>query len=357
MTRLIPNTNLRPSLLAYGNFVFGTNWWGDFTDDDAVRLQNHAVDRGVTLFDTAPAYGNYRAERLLKPTIEYAGRDNLVISTKFGYDLESDPGDDSDTRHRERQQNFTPEHVRQELDESMRRIGVNHIDLYQAHNVKLAHYSDALFGVLDDLKAEGKIGAWGVALGPAIGWREEGHVALERGADTVQTVFNLYEQDLGRELCEAVQHRGRGGVIARVPSNSGILDEEFTSPDFKFPPHDHRKYRDRAWLVYGLKKNEILRPLAADLGLTIQQLALRWLASQPGLVSIEPNLLSEDSIDAHAAALDGTTLPDDVLAELRRLYETDFGLGDAAHPCDFKSSTAEGGTLRAAYVPPAVLQS
>ena len=349
--RNIPHTDLHPSLLAYGNFVFGTNWWGDFTDDDAVRLQNHAVDRGVNFFDTAPAYGNYRAERLLAPTIRYAGRDNLVISTKFGYDLESDPGEEGS--HRERAQNFRPDHVRRELEESLTRMGIDHLDLYQAHNVKLAHYSDELFALMHDLVDEGKIRAWGVALGPAIGWREEGHDALQRGAHTVQTVFNLYEQDLGRELCEAVTHAGRGAVISRVPSNSGILDEEFTSPDFRFPPHDHRKYRDRAWLVYGLKKNEILRPIAADLGLTIQQLALRWLASQPGLVSIEPNLLSEDSIDAHAQALDGSTLPDDVLAECRRLYATDFGLGDAAHPCDFKSSVTKSGRLRAGYAPPA----
>ncbi|MEX2387026.1 MAG: aldo/keto reductase, partial [Phycisphaeraceae bacterium] len=71
--RTIPGTDLSLSLLAFGNFIFGTNWWGEFTDADGVRLQNQAYDLGVTFFDTAPAYGNGRAEGLMKATIDYAG--------------------------------------------------------------------------------------------------------------------------------------------------------------------------------------------------------------------------------------------------------------------------------------------
>ena len=86
--RTIAGTDLRVSLLGFGNFVFGTNWWGDFSDDEGVRLQNRAsFDLGVTFFDTAAAYGNGRAERLLAETIRYAGRDRVVVSTKFGYEL------------------------------------------------------------------------------------------------------------------------------------------------------------------------------------------------------------------------------------------------------------------------------
>ena len=83
----IPGTDLRVSVLGFGNFTFGTNWWGDFTDDDACALQRYAVDHGVNFFDTAPAYGNGRAENLLARTIREVGRDRLVISTKFGYDF------------------------------------------------------------------------------------------------------------------------------------------------------------------------------------------------------------------------------------------------------------------------------
>ncbi len=348
--RIIPGTDLHVSLLGFGNFTFGVNWWGDFTDDQAIAIQNHAVDQGVTFFDTAPAYGNWRAERLMKPTLAYAGRDHITLSTKFGYDLFNDPGEEGG--HRERKQDFTPAAVRKELELSLKNMGVEHIDLYQAHNIKLPHYADELFETLDGLKAQGKIGEWGIALGPAIGFREEGHRAfLECKAATVQTVYNLYEQDLGREFGEIAQKLGRGGVIARVPTNSGILDEEFTSEHHQFDPNDHRKFRDRAWLTYGLKKNAIIREIAGDLGMTVQQFAIRWLACQPAVVSIEPNILSKQNVDDYAFACDGSPLPADVLRHVRELYESDFGLGDAAHPCDFKSSTSESGKVRSGYEP------
>ncbi|QDU70718.1 aldo/keto reductase [Mucisphaera calidilacus] len=351
--RTIPGTDLTVSLLAFGNFVFGTNWWGDFSDDEAVSIQNRAVDLGVTFFDTAPAYGNGRAEQLLGRTIREIGREKLTISTKFGYDLVADPGVEGS--HRERRQNFSPAHVRRELEQSLRDLDIETIDLYQAHNIKLEHYADELFETLETLKVEGKIRHWGVALGPAIGWREEGHQALlERSAATVQTVYNLYEQAPGRELCEIATQTGKGGVIARVPTNSGILDDEFKSPDHKFAQNDHRKFRDKAWLVYGLKKNDMVRPVAEQLGLSLRQLATKWLASQPGLVSIEPNMLSLEDVTEYAAACAGDALPDAVLKQLSSWYDDDYGLGDEAHPCDIKSSTAEGGAVRSDYLAPSL---
>lgn len=353
-TRPLPQTDLRVSTLAFGNFVFGTNWWGEFTDDDAVALQNAAVERGVNFFDTAPAYGNGRSESLMKQTIADVGRDAIVLSTKFGYDFYRDPGEEGS--HRERRQDFSAEAVRFELEQSLTRMGVETIDLYQAHNLKLPQMTDELFETLEALKAEGKVRAWGVALGPAIGWREEGHAAfLERDAATVQSVFNLYEQAPGRELCEiAAAEPDRRGVIARVPTNSGILDEEFDSPDHRFPPHDHRKFRDRDWLVYGLKKNDLIRPIADGLGTTVRRLAIRWLCSVPGLTAIEPNILNLDDVADYAAAIDEGPLPADVLQQLAGMYADDFGLGAAAHPCDLKSSVAKGGSVRSGYVAPTV---
>jgi len=352
-TRIIRGTDLTVSALAFGNFPFGTNWWGEYTDDEAIAIQNHAVDRGVTFFDTAPTYGNGRSESLLAETIKYAGRDQLFVSTKFGYDIVTDPGDEQ--AQREKVQNFTPRNLRQELETSLERMGIDCIDLYQAHNIKLPHYTDELFECLERLKDEGKIRGWGVALGPAIGWREEGYDALiARGADTVQTVMNLYEQDPGRELCQIADHLGAGSVIARVPTNSGILDEEFDSPDHQFPPNDHRKFRDRDWLVYGLEKNKIIEPMAQELGLTVREFAVQWLLGFDAMCSVEPNLLSKADVDAYVKAVDAAPLPYDVLAKLAELYADDFGLGDNAHPCDWKSSVTEDGKIRSAYQRPEI---
>lgn len=351
--RTIPGTDLSVSLLAFGNFPFGTNWWGTFTDEQGIAIQNHAFDSGVTFFDTAPTYGNGRSEDLMRATIEYAGRDNLVVSTKFGYDIYSDPGDEKS--HREKKQDFSERFIRIDLEKSLKRMNIDCIDLYQAHNVRLGHLTDELYSAMDKLQAEGKIRYWGAALGPAIGWREEGHKSfIDGNAATVQTVFNMYEQDPGRELCAIAERRGQGGVISRVPTNSGILDEEFKSPDHQFPEWDHRKFRDRHWLVYGLKKNAMVKPLADELGISLRQFATKWLASQPNLVSLEPNILSTEDVDQFAAACHGDGLPLAMLDQINAWYADDFGLGDDAHPCNMKSSTSESGEVRSSYVEPAL---
>jgi aryl-alcohol dehydrogenase-like predicted oxidoreductase len=349
--RTIPGTDLRVSLLGFGNFVFGTNWWGDFSDDDGVALQNKAFDLGVNFFDTAAAYGNGRAEQLLARTIDYAGRDNLVISTKYGYDFYGDPGEEGG--HRERKQDFSAKFVRFDIEQSLKRLRIECLDLVQAHNLKLPQFSDELFDLMRQLQQEGKIRYWGVALGPAIGWREEGYKAfLDHDADVVQTVFNLYEQDPGREFCEIAEARGRGGVIARVPTNSGMLDEEFKSPNHTFPDWDHRKFRDKDWLIYGLQKNDILRPIAQREGTTIRGLAMRWLASLPTMVSVEPNITSEADLNDYALRCSEPALSQDTLDELTRLYDADFDLGARAHPCDWKSSTDPSGKVRSSYQQP-----
>lgn len=343
--RTLPGTDLNLSMLGFGNFVFGTNWWGDFDDNEAVRLQDYAVAQGVTFFDTGAAYGNGRAERLLARTIKQAGRDRLTVSTKFGYDFYDDPGEEGG--HRERRQDFSPKFLRYDLEQSLARLEIDSIDLYQAHNLKLPDLTDGLCETMERFRDEGKIRHWGVSLGPAIGWREEGRAAfVEYDAAVVQTVFNLYEQDPGRALCHICHQRERGGVLARVPTHSGILDEEFTSTDHVFPERDHRKFRDRNWLVYGLRKNEVIRPLAEAEGSTLRQFAFRWLMSQEAVSSIEPNILSTQDIDDFCAAAEQGPLAAVTLEQLDTLYVGDFNLGDEAHPCDLKSSVAEGGVVR-----------
>ncbi|QQE12848.1 aldo/keto reductase [Planctomycetota bacterium] len=352
--RVIPGTDLAISLLGFGNFTLGANWWGEFTDEQATALQNYAYDKGVNFFDSAPAYGNGIAEERLKDTITYAGRENIVLSTKFGYDLFVDPG--APGSHRERKQNFTADFIRKDLEQSLRKMDTDYIDLYQAHNIKLEHYSDELVDVMEALTKEGKIRYWGIAVGPAIGWREECWDAFNKlNAATVQTVFNMYEQDPGRECCEIADARGTGGVISRVPTNSGMLDDEFKSADHKFDQNDHRKFRDKNWLIYGLQKNDMVRPLADELGLSLRQFSFRWLASQPAMVSVEPNILNNNDIDEYAAVADGEGLPKHVLDQIQAWYDDDFGMGMEAHPCDHKSSITETGAIQSQYIKPEIV--
>lgn len=353
----LPQTDLKVSQLCFGNFTTGVNWWVDLTDEQAVQLHLNCYDAGVNFFDSAPAYGNGRAEDMLGRAIPKMGRDNVVIATKFGYDFYKDPGEEG--VHRERKQDFSEKAIRFEVEQSLKRMKIDHVDLYQAHNLKLPQMTDELFGTLESLVGEGKILSYGVALGPAIGWREEGYDSFQKyNSAVVQTVMNLYEQDPGRELCElAVAQEKAGkpaGVIARVPTNSGILDEEFDSPNHQFGSNDHRKFRDRHWLVYGLKKNNMVKPMAEELGCSLRQFAIKWLCQQPGILAVEPNILSKQDAVEFAAAFDSPPLTDVMLKQLGEWYADDFGMGDEAHPCDHKSSTADQGSVRSAYLGPAV---
>ncbi len=345
--RQIPGTGLRVSELAFGNFIYGSSLWGKGPNDQAegIRLQNRAFDLGVNFFDTADAYDNGRAESMMAETLRYAGRDNIILSTKFGYDFHGDPGEAGS--HRERRQDFSPTFIRTALEQSLRRLQTDRIDLWQAHNLKLPQMREILVATLDLLQQQGKIRAWGVALGPAIGWREEGVIALRHWkAATVQTVFNLLEQHPGREFCEIAQKLGAGGIISRVPHSSGILQDLYTT-ETTFT--DHRKFRDRNWLVYGLQKVEKLRGIQKQHRCTLGQLAIKWLLTWPVCVSVQPNITSEDELKEFAAACDGQWLTAREMSDIQTLFETDFGLGPNAHACDLKSSVSPTGVTRSYY--------
>src|SRR5947207_14196978 len=106
--------------------------------------------------------------------------------------------------------------MRTALERSLQRLGTDHLDLYMAHNIKLPQFRDDLFAELEKVKDQGKIKVWGVSLGPAIGWREEGFKAMtEHNAQAVQTVFNMFEQTPGRAFCETA-HGCKASFLARV---------------------------------------------------------------------------------------------------------------------------------------------
>ena len=349
--RTIPGTTLKVSELSFGNFIYGSHMWGKTPADapEAIRLQNLAFDLGVNFFDTGDAYSNGYAERLMVDTLKHAGRDKIILSTKFGYDFYSDPG--ASGSHKERKQDFSEKFVSYALEQSLQRMGTDHVDLYQAHNIKLPQMTHEFPNIMDRLVKVGKVRHWGVALGPAIGWREEGVIALKQWPTcrTVQTVFNMLEQHPGREFCEVagtLHAPSAAGIIARVPHSSGILEDKY-SPDEKFD--DHRKFRDKNWLIYGLKKIEKLRHIQKAHGIPMSQLAIRWLLMWPSLVSVQPNITTEAELRDFAAACDGQKLAPREMEEIQALVESDFGFGPDAHACDLKSSIDPAGHTRSRY--------
>src|SRR2546421_7970577 len=264
--RKFGNTGVEVSAISLGCWIFGVDWWGHYTDEDGIRLMKFAQDQGITFFDNGDAYGNGRAETMFGKFLKTTQRNRVEIGGKFGYDFYSDPGEAGS--HKERKQDFSPRFMRFALEQSLKRLGVDRIDLYMAHNIKLPQFRDDTFAELEKVKQEGKIKAWGVSLGPAIGWREEGIEAImKHDAKAVQTVYNLFEQSPGREFCETARAY-KAGVLARVHDNSSIL-KDVVKVDTNIDKNDHRKFRDNAWKVYGLKKLELVRPLAQAHGMTV----------------------------------------------------------------------------------------
>jgi aryl-alcohol dehydrogenase-like predicted oxidoreductase len=346
--RTFGDTGLDVSAISLGCWIFGVDWWGQRDQADCDRMCAFAFDRGVTFFDNGDAYGNGRAETLFGKWVASARipRDKVEIGGKFGYDFYTDPG--TLGSHRERKQDFSAAFMRKALEQSLERLGT--------HNIKLPQFNDELFAELEKVRQEGKIRVWGVSLGPAIGWREEGITAImDKDAKAVQTVYNLFEQAPGREFCE-VARAHRAGVLARVQDNSGVL-KDVIRPDMQMSSSDHRKFRDQNWRIYGPQKVEKIRHIAAAHNMTIHQLACKWLLMEPALTSITATLVSEQEI---AEVCDAVSKPDLTQAEMDELameYARDWGLGEGAHPCDLKSSTAPGGAIRSNYVPPPVLMA
>ncbi len=320
-TRRFGDTDLETSEVGFGTWALGSTWWGDVSELAGERLLLEALELGITFFETGDAYGQGANEELVGGVLA-PHRDEIQISTKFGYVLSGGRQEHSEG---ERPQRWDGPFVRAALEGSLRRLRTDRVDLYQLHNPRAeAIDSDDCFATLEELKAEGKIRHYGVALGPAIGWREEGLQAIStRSIASVQTVYNLLEQEPGRDLMAAAAEHGVG-VMARVPTSSGLLDDHLT-PETTFGPGDHRRHRPREWLVEGLQKIDRIRFLCGpETGRTMAQAALRFILAQPQMAVVIPTMTSADELHEYAGAADVPDLTEDELARVGALYERNF---------------------------------
>ena len=327
--RTIGTTDVTVSEIGFGVWTVSTTWWG-LTDEAAgVRLLQQAYDLGITFFDTADTYGNGLGETILAKALGQV-RSRITIGTKFGYDFYHHS---ARRGHEELPHDWRPEYVRFALEQSLQRLQTDRVDLYQLHNPRLeAMQRDDLFAALEDLKREGKIRAYGPALGPAIAERqiEEGAYAIERRqADVVYIIYNLLEQMLGQPLFP-LSRRRRRSILVRVPHASGLLDGT-VKPETVFSQDDHRFHRvsteerKQQWQVDGLKKVHQLGFLWEGRGRTLGQAALQFILAEPSVASVLPNLYSDLLLQEFAAAPDLPPLTAEELARVERLYAEQFG--------------------------------
>ena len=328
--RTIGTTGVRVSEVGFGVWTVSTSWWGITDQAFGLRLLQQAYEAGITFFDTADTYGNGLGETMLAEALGDR-RNRITIGTKFGYDFYHHT---ARRGHEELPQDWRPEYVRFALEESLKRLKTDRIDVYQLHNPRLdAMQRDDLFATLDALKREGKIRAYGPALGPAIAQRqiEEGAAAIERRhADMVYIIYNLLEQMLGEGLF-ALGRRHQASFLVRVPHASGLLDGT-VKPETVFSQDDHRSHRvsteekKRQWQVNGLKKAEQLAFLFEGTGRTLSQAAIKFILAEPAVASVLPNMYNEQLLQEFAAASQTPDLTTEELARVQQLHAENFGL-------------------------------
>jgi len=324
--RTYPKTDISVSEVGFGLWTTSTGWWGEMTDDGAVELLREALDLGVTLFDAADTYGNGRSEEQLAKAFSDR-RDRVVYSTKFGYDFYTYAGERKGQQ--EIPHDFSPAFVRYALEQSLRRLQTDVIDIYSIHNAHLSEIeNDELFALLESFKTEGKIRSYGTALGPAIGWLVEGcESSKRRNVTNVQMIYNALEQFPGNAMIRAANEAGADtGFQIRVPHSSGMLEGRYTV-DTTFPAGDHRNHRPRQWLINGVKKVETLRFLEEP-GRTMGQAAIQWLLAEPRVMSVLPNIYDREQLVEFATASDTPRLSEHELARVAELFANNFGVDE-----------------------------
>jgi len=331
--RRFGKSDLEVSEVGFGVWTLASNWWGEV--DDKQGLLHAALDSGINFIDTAPVYGEGGLGEDLLVDILKTHRDEIVLTTKCGYDIEADrkwPGQS------ERPHDWRPESLRAQLEGSLRRLGIECIDLYQLHNTRIDPIlDDALWDELEKFRAEGKIRELGVALGPAIGWVDEGLEAIRnRPIVSLQTVFNVIEQEPGLTFGNEPNVPEQVGLISRVPHASDALSGKVTR-DTVFPPGDHRAHRNRDNMLDNFDKAEALTFLWDGTGRTIAQAAIAGILADPNFTTVLPTCVSVEDVREFAAASD-LPLTADEKARLDAQWADNFGVVNR-YEMPLKSST------------------
>ncbi len=322
--RQVGKSDVRVSSIMFGAWAIGGWMWGGTDDDQAIRGIHAALDNGITTIDTAPIYGMGHSEEVVGRAIK-GRRNEVVVATKCGMRWDRGEGEfyfETEVPKMGRRKvyrNLRPESVREECEASLRRLGVEVIDIYQCHWPDSTTPVAATMEALLALQQEGKVRAIGVSnFSP-----EQMAECLRHGRiDSDQPKYNALERGIEADVLPFCREHGLS-VFAYSPIAQGLLTGKVTL-DREFPEGDVRRGKalfSAANRQKVLDMLERLRPLADDHGVSFAQLFLAWTAAQPGLTAAIAGARDEKQGAENARAGD-IGLSEDEARRVRDAVET-----------------------------------
>ena len=313
--RDLGNTGMKISEVSFGAWAIGADW-GTVEDKDSLAALHKAVDLGINFIDTADVYGMGHSEQLVAQ-LRKERSEQLYVATKAGRKLDPHVAE-----------KYTPQNIRSFIQESLKNLKVDALDLLQLHcPPREVYYTPELFDALDGMVKEGLIKNYGVSVEKV----EEALKAIEfPGVKTVQIIFNMFRQRPAELFFREAKAR-KIGVIVRVPLASGLLTGKMTR-DTSFEKDDHRNYNregaafDRGETFAGVNYekglqavDELKRILPQDF--TMAQFALKWILMHDAVSCTIPGAKRPSQVEDNCRASDLPDLSKQVLDGVREIYE------------------------------------
>jgi aryl-alcohol dehydrogenase-like predicted oxidoreductase len=291
--RILGETGLRLSVVGVGTWQLGGEWGRVFSQDEADAILDQAAADGINLIDTAECYGDHTAEKLVGGYLARRDRSRWIVATKFGHHFRG---------FLERDDVFTVAGVRGQLEDSLRSLRVECIDLYQFHSGSdLLFQNDELWAKLAEQKRAGKIRHLGISI-LGKGSEFQAREARRFGAEFLQVVYNRLDRR-PEQIYFPHAERDRLGILARVPLASGLLSGKYR-PGATFPANDVRATFDPERMRKDVAEAERIQKEEVPPGVPMSQWALAWCLKNPLVTAVIPGCKDPAQVRANAAAAD-----------------------------------------------------